>query len=197
MVSKVCVYCASSDKVDPAYHADAYALGKMLAGAGVELVYGGGARGSMGHVANGALEAGGRVTGVLPRFMDDLEWGHPGLSNLELVETMHERKHRMLVQSDAVVALPGGCGTFEELFEALTFKRLGLFFGPVILLNTSNYFEPCIALLNQCVEQGFMGELHSAMWGVVDQPEQVLPAIEATPAWTQDARQFAVQAADD
>src|SRR3546814_7838386 len=91
----------------------------------------------MGAVANGALEAGGEVIGILPRFMADLEWGHSGLTRLELVEDMRERKHRLLAGSDAVVALPGGCGTLEELFEAITLKRLGLYFKPIVLLNRS------------------------------------------------------------
>ena len=106
---RVCVYAASSDYSPPEYMTQARQLGTLLAKAGCELVYGGGSRGSMGAVADGALEAGGKVIGILPRFMADLEWGHPGLTRLELVEDMRERKHRLLTGSDAVVALPGGC----------------------------------------------------------------------------------------
>lgn len=192
MINRVCVYCASSDQVDPAYHAAARRLGELLAEAGIELVYGGGARGSMGALADGALARGGRVTGIIPRFMDDLEWGHREISELRVVEDMHERKHRMLVDSDAVVALPGGCGTYEELFEAITFKRLALFLGPIVLLNQNGYFEPCLKLLNQCIEQRFMNPRHSDMWSVVATPEEVIPAIEAAPPWGEDARAFAV-----
>ncbi len=192
MIRRVCVYCASSDQVDPAYHAAARRLGELLAEAGIELVYGGGARGSMGALADGALSRRGRVTGIIPKFMDDLEWGHREISELRVVEDMHERKHRMLIDSDAVVALPGGCGTYEELFEAITFKRLALFFGPIVLLNQNGYFEPCLALLNQCIEQHFMNPRHGDMWSVVATPEEVIPAIENAPPWGEDARSFAV-----
>ncbi len=192
MIRRVCVYCASSDQVDPAYHAAARRLGELLAEADIELVYGGGARGSMGALANGALARGGRVTGIIPKFMDDLEWGHREISELQVVEDMHERKHRMLVNSDAVVALPGGCGTYEELFEAITFKRLALFLGPIVLLNQNGYYEPCLKLLNQCIEQRFMNPRHDQMWSVVETPEQVIPAIEVAPTWSEEARSFAV-----
>src|ERR1700683_2000975 len=109
----VCVYCASSERTPALYHDAATRLGRHLATEGFGIVYGGGATGSMGRVANAALEAGGKVTGVLPRFMDGLEWGHRSLTELHLVDDMHQRKRRMLELSDAVVALPGGCGTFE------------------------------------------------------------------------------------
>ena len=143
---RICVYAASSGQCDPAYHAAAYAVGQHIARAGATLVYGGGSAGSMGAVANGALSEGGEVIGILPRFMADLEWGHPGLTRLELVEDMRERKHRLLTDSDAVVALPGGCGTLEELFEAITLKRLGLYFKPILLLNTRDFYAPLAGL---------------------------------------------------
>jgi len=189
---RVCVYAASSDHCARAFHADAYALGRLLAGAGASVVYGGGSRGSMGAVANGALEAGGEVIGVLPRFMADLEWGHAGLSRLELVEDMRERKHRLLTGSDAVVALPGGCGTLEELFEAVTLKRLGLYFNPIVLLNTQNYWTPLLQFMQtQVIEQRFMNPEHASMWTVAQRPEEVMPAILHTPSWDPQARVFA------
>ena len=150
---RVCVYCASSPVADPSYRDAARQLGQLIAQAGAQLVYGGGSLGSMGAVADGALAAGGEVVGVLPRFMDELEWGHQGLTKLELVETMRERKHRMLVDADAVIALPGGVGTFEELFEAFSLKQLGLFPHPIGLLNTHGYFEPMIKMLEHAVER--------------------------------------------
>ena len=119
---RICVYCASSQECDPHYHEVAFKLGALLAAAGCTVVYGGGSAGSMGAVANGALSAGGEVVGILPKFMADLEWGHPGLTRLELVEDMRERKHRLLTGSDAVIARPL-LRTLEELFEALTLKR--------------------------------------------------------------------------
>ena len=191
-VKRVSVYCASSSQVDPRYHQAAHRLGEALAAAGVAIVYGGGGAGSMGAVADGALACGGEVVGVLPRFMADLEWGHPGLTKLDLVEDMRERKHQMLVDSDAVIALPGGCGTFEELFEALTLKRLGLYIKPIILLNTLNYYQPCVAMLQQAIDQNFMNLKHGQMWTVVNEPEGILEAIESAPAWSEQAREFAV-----
>jgi uncharacterized protein (TIGR00730 family) len=192
-INRVCVYCASSNEVDPQYHEAAYHLGQLLAGAGVTLVYGGGGRGSMGALANGALSCGGEVIGIIPRFMADLEWGHEGVTKLELVEDMRERKHKMLLDADAVIALPGGCGTFEELFEAFTLKRLALYLNPIILLNTRNYWEPMLGMMNQAIEQRFMNGQHGDMWSVVDEPEGVLAAIEQAPEWSEDARNFAVQ----
>ena len=123
----VLVFCASSSTCDPAYHDAAASLGHAIASAGDTLVYGGGAVGSMGAMADAALAQGGSVVGVIPRFMRELEWAHPGLTELQLVDDMHERKREMLRLADAIVALPGGSGTFEELFEAITQKRLGLF----------------------------------------------------------------------
>jgi uncharacterized protein (TIGR00730 family) len=189
---RVCVYCASSPTADPEYREVAFALGGALARAQATLVYGGGSLGSMGAVANGALSEGGEVIGILPRFMSDLEWGHPGLTRLELVEDMRERKHRLLTGSDAVVALPGGCGTLEELFEAITLKRLGLYFGPIILVNTRGFYDDVVRLLDRSINERFMNPEHRAMWTLVDRAEDVLPAIAATPRWREDARELAV-----
>ena len=189
---RICVYCASSQECDPHYHEVAYRLGALLAEAGCALVYGGGSAGSMGALANGALSAGGEVVGILPKFMADLEWGHPGLTRLELVEDMRERKHRLLTGSDAVVALPGGCGTLEELFEAITLKRLGLYFSPIILLNTRGFYTPLQGFMQSVIAERFMHTEHLSMWSLVDEPEAILPAIRATPRWREDAREIAV-----
>ena len=189
---RVCVYAASSSQVDLRYQQAAYALGKHLAEANCSLVYGGGSSGLMGAVANGALEAGGTVIGILPKFMADLEWGHPGLTELQLVEDMRERKHRLLTGSDAVIALPGGCGTLEELFEAITLKRLGLYFNPILLLNTLDYWRELDGFMHKVIEQRFMNPEHAAMWSLVEQPDQVIETIRSTPAWREDARDYAV-----
>jgi uncharacterized protein (TIGR00730 family) len=189
----VCVYCASSTSCAPAYHEAARRLGAALAEAGFAVVYGGGAVGSMGALADGALGRGGHVIGVLPRFMDELEWGHDRLSELHLVDDMRTRKHEMLSRSDAVVALPGGSGTFEELLEAITLKRLGIFLGPIVLVNTRGFFDPLLALLANAVVERFMDERHLAMWQVVAEPEQVPSALAAAPAWSADARRFAAR----
>jgi len=189
---RICVYAASSGQCDPGFHADAFRLGQRIGEAGHTLVYGGGSTGSMGAVANGALQAGGEVVGILPKFMADLEWGHPGLTELQLVEDMRERKHRLLTGSDAVVALPGGCGTLEELFEAITLKRLGIYFNPIILLNTAGYWDRLQAFMEQVIEQRFMNDEHRQMWGIAADPDAVLPLIAATPSWREDARDYAV-----
>src|SRR5574337_261440 len=177
---RICVYCASSQMCDAAYHAAATRLGELLAEAGHCIVYGGGAVGLMGSLANGALARGGKVIGIIPRFMTDVEWQHPGIENLEVVEDMRERKHRLLTGSDAVVALPGGCGTLEELFEAVTLKRLGLYFNPIVLLNTKNFYAPLQTFMQQVIGERFMNPEHAAMWSLVDAPEQVLPRIMTT-----------------
>ncbi|HXA51554.1 MAG TPA: TIGR00730 family Rossman fold protein, partial [Candidatus Acidoferrum sp.] len=137
MIRTVCVYCSSSDRTPPVYLEAAAHLGRALAEAGIGIVYGGSSLGSMGRMATAALEAGGKVTGILPRFMDELEWGNRALTELRIVDDMHERKRLMLELSDAVIALPGGCGTLEELFEAIAWKRLGLYFGPVVMVNVN------------------------------------------------------------
>jgi uncharacterized protein (TIGR00730 family) len=189
---RICVYAASSQQCDAAYREAAFQLGALLASAGCCVVYGGGSVGSMGAVADGALSAGGEVIGIIPRFMADLEWGHAGLTQLELVEDMRERKHRLLTGSDAVVALPGGCGTLEELFEAITLKRLGLYFNPIVLLNTRNFYTPLQAFLRQVISERFMNAEHAAMWSLVNTPDQVLPEIRKTPKWDENARDYAV-----
>ena len=188
---RICVYCASSEHVDRRYHDAAALLGRTLAQAGCTLVYGGGGAGLMGTLASAALDAGGEVIGVIPRFMIEVEWQHPGVANLEVVEDMRERKHRLLTGSDAVVALPGGCGTLEELFEAITWKRLGLYFGPVVLVNVGGFFDPCIELLNRCVDERFMDEKHRAMWSVAGDPEGVMEVLRSAAEWSRNARDFA------
>lgn len=183
---RVCVYCASSTLCDPAFHAAARRLGELLGGAGVEVVYGGGAVGSMGALADGALEAGGHVHGVIPEFMLELEWGHEGLPKLEVVDDMHERKRRMISDVDAIIALPGGSGTFEELLEAITWKRLDLHDHPIVIVNTRGYYNALLRALEQAVDLNFMGERREdGLWTVVDSPEEVLEAI--ADAWAEDA----------
>ena len=145
----------------------------------------------MGALADAALEAGGRLVGILPKFMNDLEWGHKSLTELRLVDDMHHRKRMMIEESDAVVALPGGSGTFEELLEAITWKRLGLYVGPVVIVNVRGFYDPLRDLLEKAVAERFMDERHRQMWSFVDMPEEVLAAIRAAPEWSAEARAFA------
>lgn len=188
---RVCVYCASSRACDPAYHAAAGEVGKVLAESGYSIIYGGGAVGSMRALADGALAHGGTVTGILPKFMMSLEWGHPALTELRVVEDMRVRKHIMLSESDGVVALPGGSGTLEELFEAITLKRLGLYTHPIILVNTRNYFAELARFLEHVISERFMDGRHLQMWQVVGAPADVPAALENAPPWSVEARSFA------
>ena len=192
MSKRVCVYCASSGSCDPLFHETAREMGGLLAKRGYTIVYGGGRSGSMGAVADAALAESGEVVGVLPRFMVDLEWGHSGLSELHLVEDMRTRKHLMLQDSDAVIAMPGGCGTLEELFEAITLKRLGLYFGAIVIVNTKGFFDPLVVLLARAIEERFMGEKHAQMWSVVARPEEAIEAISNAVPWSEAARDFAI-----
>jgi uncharacterized protein (TIGR00730 family) len=187
----VCVYCASSRVAHADYRAAAYRLGEVLAAAGIGIIYGGGAVGSMGALADGALARGGRVIGILPRFMADLEWGHPRITDLQLVEDMRTRKHVMLTMSQAAIALPGGSGTLEELLEAITLKRLGLYLNPIVLVNTRDFFAPLLTLLELAVQERFMDTRHLAMWQVVATPDEVPAALANASEWTAEARSFA------
>lgn len=189
---KVCVYCASSKRCDPVYLDAAERLGRHLARHGAMLVYGGGGAGAMGRLAAGALGAGGTAIGVIPRFMVELEWGHTHLTQMHIVEDMRERKRRMLEGADAVVALPGGCGTLEELFEALTMKRLGQFLGPIVLVNTRGFYDRVVAALEHCIAERFLDTRHRDMWSLVNEPEAVLEAIQFAPPWSPENRDFAV-----
>ncbi|MBS0464438.1 MAG: TIGR00730 family Rossman fold protein [Proteobacteria bacterium] len=190
---RICIYAAASAHSHRDYRADAHALGTTLARAGHAIVYGGGAVGSMGALADGALSVGGEVIGVIPRFMVELELAHASLSALQLVEDMRERKHRLLTGSDAVVALPGGCGTLEELFEAITLKQLGIYHRPIVLLNTRGYWTPWADFMRtQVIGENFMNEVHGAMWTLVDTVDDVLPAIANAPPWDASAIGHAV-----
>jgi len=145
----------------------------------------------MGSLADGALSKNGKVYGVVPEFLQDLELTHRGLTGLRVVKEMRIRKQLMLEGSDAVVALPGGSGTYEELFEALTLKRLGQWVGPVILVNTDGFYDRLLQFLQQAVDERFMGSSHLKMWSVVDEPEDVLEAIGNAHVWNADALQYA------
>jgi hypothetical protein len=190
-IRRVTVYASSSNALADSYYDAAARLGTVLGAAGLEIVYGGGGVGLMRAMADNALAAGAHVHGVIPHFLNTVEHGHKNLSRLEVVEDMRERKHRMITDSHAVISLPGGSGTFEELFEVLTLKRLGLFLGPVVLVNTNAYFDRFIEFLQYSVHEHFMAERHLGMWSAVDEPEQVLEALRLAPPWSSDARDFA------
>ena len=145
----------------------------------------------MGALADGALAAGGRVIGVMPGFLQALEIAHDRLTELHIVGDLRERKHVMLCRASAVVALPGGTGTFEELLEALTLKRLGIFLGPIVICNQRGFYDPLLQLLEASVAERFMAERHRDMWQVTDAVAATLRAIDEAPPWPADALRFA------
>jgi hypothetical protein len=154
----LCVYCGSRAGIDPSHAALARATGTWIGAHGGQLVYGGGRNGLMGIVADATLQAGGRVVGVIPQSLVKLEAAHHGCTELHIVDTMHERKHMMAERSDAFLALPGGIGTFEELFEVWTWRQLGYHDKPIGLLNAGGYYDGLIAFLRNCVENQFMND---------------------------------------
>lgn len=190
-IRNVCVFCASSSRAPADYMEAARELGGVLAREGWGVVYGAGGAGLMGQLADGALAAGGRVCGVIPGFMVEMEWGRQDLTEVEVVDTMHRRKARMLERADAVVALPGGCGTMEELLEAITWKRLGLFSGPILLVNIRDFFAPLMEQLRRAVDQHLMNDRHRDIWRAVEHPGDVPGALRTFPPWPKNARHFA------
>lgn len=190
-ITSVCVYSASSTKIDPVYFDAAHELGTLLGRRRIRLINGAGNMGLMSAVADAALAAGGEVTGVIPRFMVEQGWHHTGLTELREVESMHERKKLMADLSDAVIALPGGCGTLEELLEVITWKQLGLYLNPVVILNTKGYFDPLLDMLRRAVDENFMRRQHGAIWHVARTPQEAVELIHATPLWDVSIRKFA------
>jgi uncharacterized protein (TIGR00730 family) len=190
-INRVCVFCASSRQTDKTYLEAAYRLGVIFARESITVMYGGGAVGLMGELANGVLAEGGTVIGVIPQFMYELEWGHEGITELKIVNDMHERKKLVMENSDAIIALPGGCGTFEELFEALTMKRLGFYLNPIILVNVNGFYDPLIEQLKHCINEKFMDARHQDMWSVINNLDEVMNAIKNAPKWSSEARHFA------
>ena len=175
----VCVYCGSSDKMREAYLQAAWQMGSSIARRGMILNYGAGSTGMMGAVADGALEAGGEVVGVIPSMFATPTLMHNGLSHLEIVDGMHARKQRLVDISDAFIALPGGYGTFEELFEVLTWSQIGLHTKPVGIFNALGYFDPLLSAIEYARKEGFMYAEHNSLFVVSEQPEELLDMLEA------------------
>jgi len=190
-IKTVCVYCASSTKIKDDYYSEAEILGKELARNDIKTVYGGGAVGLMGELADSVIKNNGKIKGVIPRFMQELEWAHKGLTELVLVDDMHQRKKMMIENSDAVIALPGGTGTLEELSEAITMKRLGLYFKPIIIVNKNEFYSHLISMLQKMAEEKFIRKEHLKMWTIVDNVKDIVKTIEQIPLWDKNARDFA------
>ena len=190
-MTSVCVYCASSTKIDEKYFRAAEELGTLIAQKGLRLITGAGNMGLMCAVEEAALAAGGHVTGIIPTFMIKEGWHHTGLTELIETASMHERKQMMADLSDGAIALPGGCGTFEELLEIITWKQLGLYLNPVIILNIDGYYDHLIAQLNQAIDENFMRDIHGDIWKVATTPKEAIELLYTTPKWNGKMRSYA------
>lgn len=190
-ITSVCVYCASSTKIDASYFEAARQLGTLLGERHIRLINGAGGIGLMSATADAVLAAGGEVTGVIPRFMVEQGWHHRGLTEMIEVENMHQRKQKMADLSDAVIALPGGCGTLEELLEVITWKQLALYLNPIVILNTNGFFDPLLQMLQRAMDENFMRPQHGAIWHVARTPQEAIDLVHSTPVWDSSIRKFA------
>jgi uncharacterized protein (TIGR00730 family) len=179
-IGSICVYCGSSPGRDAVYLKAGHTLGRSIAESGLRLVYGGGTKGIMGAVSEGALRAGGKVTGIIPNFLLNKEATESALSRLDeliVTENMHERKHMMFEKSDAFVALPGGIGTVEEIVEVMTWAQLGRHRKPIVFVNIKHFWDPMTAMIDHMRAEGFVHTGHLVNPLVVEKPEAVVPAI--------------------
>ena len=187
----VCVFASSSSRTDNEYVQAASELGALFARAGMNVIYGGGGTGLMGVLADAVIGNGGSITGVIPSFMNDEGWGHRYVKEMIVTTDMGDRKRNMFSRADAVVALPGGIGTLEELAEAITLKQLGLFMGPVVILNTLNFYKSLIDFLEHMVAGNFLRAEHKGIWVIADTPKDVLAALSNDNGWIDDPRRIA------
>jgi uncharacterized protein (TIGR00730 family) len=187
----VCVFASSSSRIDNEYASAASSLGKLLAHANMDVVYGGGGIGLMGKLADAVISNGGKITGVIPSFMIDEGWNHAAVSEMITTSDMGERKKKMFSLSDVVVALPGGVGTLEELTEAMTLKQLGLYQGPIIILNTLGFYNSLIGFLEHMVAGNFLRYEHKGMWEIAESPEEVMDLLLKKNDWHHDPRSIA------
>ncbi|MBL6958208.1 MAG: TIGR00730 family Rossman fold protein [Rhodospirillales bacterium] len=180
-ISSLCVFCGSKMGADEAYADAARALGREIAQRGVNLVYGGGGIGIMGILAHTVLAEGGTVTGVIPHFIMELEVGDPGLTELILVDNMHDRKRKMFELSDGFITLPGGLGTLDETFEIITWKQLRQHSKPIVVLNAGGYWDPFKGMVEKIIDQDFAHAAAAELFTVVDTPAEVFPALADAP----------------
>lgn len=179
--ARVTVYCAGSARVASHYLDGASELAKELVGAGATLVFGGGKTGLMGHIASEVIRYGGNASGIMPRFLKDIEMDHPEVRDFTLVDTMAERKAALLAGTEGLIALPGGCGTLEELLEAITLKLLGQYLKPIVIVNQNGFYDDLLRQLARMVDEEFMNPEHLHLWVAVDHPRDAVKAILATP----------------
>lgn len=186
----VVIYSASSDAIDTVYVDAATRLGELLAKSNIICINGGGNLGLMGAVIDSVLLHGGKVKGVIPKFMVDSGWCHHDLTEQIVTKTMHERKQKMAELSNAAIALPGGVGTLEELLEIITWKQLGLYRHPIIILNTNNYYDALLKMFDNMIEQNFMHKRYSDMWRVVNTPEEAVAELSRETPWFSHLAKF-------
>lgn len=187
----ITLYAASSGQVPELYRREAARLGRLMALGGHTLVCGAGHTGLMGAATDAALEAGGQTVGIIPEFMVEQGWHHRSMTRLEIVPDMHRRKERMAALADACIALPGGVGTLEELLEIITWKQLGLYLNPIVVLNTGGYFNPLLAMFARAAAQHFMRDEHTGIWRVAETADEALRLCRETPAWDPSVRKLA------
>ncbi len=190
-IKNICVYSASSTKIAPTYFEAAEKLGQILAQKHINLINGAGCLGLMCRISDATLAAGGTVTGIIPHFMVEQGWHHKGLTRLIETKDMHERKQLMADMSDGVIALPGGCGTLEELLEIITWKQLGLYLKPIVILNVNHFYDPLLKMLQQAINQHFMRQEHKNIWHVAETPEEAVDLLYTIPHWSKEIRKFA------
>jgi uncharacterized protein (TIGR00730 family) len=190
-IKNVCVYCASSTKIDKKYFEAADHLGELIASKGIELINGGGKFGLMATTSDAVIRNGGKAVGIIPQFMIDHDWHHKSMSRLIIVKDMNERKQMMADISDAIIALPGGCGTFDELMGIITLKQLGLYLNPIVILNINGYYNPLLAVFDRAIAENFMGNRHANLWNVAETPEEAMNLIYTTPLWDKSYSKFA------
>jgi len=187
----VCIFASSSSRINSEYAMVASDLGFLLARAHIDVIYGGGGIGLMGRLADSVIDTGGRITGVIPAFMKEEGWDHPRVSEMIITPDMGERKKQMFARADAVVALPGGVGTLEELTEAITLKQLGLFRGSIIILNTLDFYKSLIEFLDHMIEGHFLRFEHKNIWQIADSAAEVMEYLAKNEIWIHDPRSIA------
>ena len=188
---KVCVFASSSNRIDGEFSKAASKLGTLLAESGMHVIFGGGGIGLMGKLADSVLESGGTITGVIPGFMKDEGWDHSQVKDMVVTHDMGERKRNMFAMADAIIALPGGIGTLEELTEAITLKQLGIFSGPVVILNTLGFYRSLIDFLDHMIAGHFLKDEHKVIWEVVNTPEEAIDYLKSYQGWIDDPRKIA------
>lgn len=187
----ITIYSASSGQVPTTYIKAAQDLGRLIAINHHTLINGAGRTGLMGACADACIEQGGEAIGVIPQFMIEQGWQHKGMSQLIVTKDMHQRKEKMAQMSDACIALAGGVGTLEELLEIITWKQLGLYLKPIIILNTDGYYNPLLEQLQHAIDEHFMRKQHADIWHVAHTPEEAINLALTTPLWDTSVRKFA------